>query len=200
MRAERIKSVRQARRVRRVRKKISGVAQRPRLAVSRSHRSIYAQIIDDSTGRTLCAASSQGKELRGQIGYGGNRQAAAAVGKALGEKARGLGIDERVYGPTHPKVATDVNNLGSVLYAQGDLAGARGCCERALGIWRVAYGEDHPQVATAHNNLGMVLQDQGDLAGARGCFERALGIFEKFLPEGHPDIEWARGSLESLGR
>jgi len=93
MKAERIKSVRQARRVRRVRKKISGTPQRPRLAVSRSHRSIHAQVIDDSTGRTLCAASSQGKELREQIGYGGNRQAAAVVGKALGEKARALGIE-----------------------------------------------------------------------------------------------------------
>jgi len=94
MRAERIKSDRQARRVRRVRKKISGTPQRPRLAVSRSHRSIHAQVIDDSSGRTLCAASSQGKELRGQIGsYGGNRQAAAVVGKALGEKARALGIE-----------------------------------------------------------------------------------------------------------
>ena len=79
MRAGRIKSVRQARRVRRVRKKISGTPQRPRLAVSRSHRSIHAQVIDDSSGRTLCAAYSQGKELRGQIGYGGNRQAAAVV-------------------------------------------------------------------------------------------------------------------------
>ncbi len=94
MRAGRIKSVRQARRVRRVRKKISGTPQRPRLAVSRSHRSIHAQVIDDSSGRTLCAVSSQGKELRGQIGsYGGNQQAAAVVGKALGEKARALGIE-----------------------------------------------------------------------------------------------------------
>jgi large subunit ribosomal protein L18 len=93
MRAERIKSVRQIRRIRRVRKKVSGTSQRPRLAVSRSHRSICAQIIDDSTGRTLCAASSQGKELRGQIAYGGNRQAATTVGKALGEKARQLGIE-----------------------------------------------------------------------------------------------------------
>ena len=93
MRAERIKSDRQARRVRRVRKRVSGTPQRPRLAVSRSHRSIHAQVIDDSSGQTLCAASSQGKELRGQIGYGGNRQAAALVGKALGEKARALGIE-----------------------------------------------------------------------------------------------------------
>ena len=94
MRAEWIKSDRQARRVRRVRKKISGTPQRPRLAVSRSHRSIHAQVIDDATGRTLCAASAQGKELRGQIGsYGGNCQAAAVVCKALGEKARALGIE-----------------------------------------------------------------------------------------------------------
>jgi large subunit ribosomal protein L18 len=94
MRAERVKSARQARRVRRVRKKVSGGPQRPRLTVARSHRNIHAQIIDDTAGRVLCAASSQAKELRAQIGYGGNQQAATIVGKALGEQARSQGIEQ----------------------------------------------------------------------------------------------------------
>ncbi len=89
-----VKHVRLARRVRRVRKRVLGNAQRPRLAVSRFNRSIYAQIIDDLAGTTLCAISSSSKEIRAQHGYGGNAKAAAAVGKSLGEKARALGISE----------------------------------------------------------------------------------------------------------
>ena len=93
MKATLMKSFRLARRIRRVRKKIGGGATHARLAVSRSNRNICAQIIDDTAGRTLCSASSQSKELRDQIGYGGNVKAASIVGKALGEKARELGIE-----------------------------------------------------------------------------------------------------------
>jgi len=94
MRTELIKSARQARRKKRVRKKVFGVAQRPRLAVSRSHRNIGAQVIDDLTGRTLCGVSTLSEELREVCGYGGNIKAAAAVGKAIGEKAKTLGIEQ----------------------------------------------------------------------------------------------------------
>ena len=93
MRTELIKAARHARRIRRVRKKISGLPGRPRLAVSRSNRGICAQIIDDAQGRTLCAASTRAADLREQITYGGNVAAATAVGKALAEKAKSLGIE-----------------------------------------------------------------------------------------------------------
>jgi large subunit ribosomal protein L18 len=92
MKATMRKAKRLSRRVRRVRKKVGGTAERPRLAVSRSHRNIAAQIIDDDSGRTLCAVSSLGKGLREQIGYGGNAKAAAELGKALAERAKELGI------------------------------------------------------------------------------------------------------------
>jgi large subunit ribosomal protein L18 len=94
MRAELIKNRRAARRVLRVRKKVSGTSARPRLAVARSNRHISAQIIDDTVGRTLCAVSTNAKELRAQVGYGGNKQAAAVAGKVLGERARQLGIEQ----------------------------------------------------------------------------------------------------------
>lgn len=89
-----IKTARRARRIRRVRKRVDGTVGRPRLAVARSARAIAAQIIDDLTGRTLCAASSRSAGLKGQLPYGGNVKAAAAVGKLLGEKARQLGIEQ----------------------------------------------------------------------------------------------------------
>lgn len=94
MRVELIKNARRARRKKRVRKTVSGTPQRPRLAVCRSHRNISAQLIDDLSGRTLCAISTLAKELHGQLRYGGNTQAAAALGKALGEKAKALGIEQ----------------------------------------------------------------------------------------------------------
>ena len=78
----------------RVRKNISGTAERPRLNVYRSLNNIYAQVIDDVKGVTLVAASSMDK---GFEGYGGNIEAAKAVGKAVAEKALAAGIKEVVF-------------------------------------------------------------------------------------------------------
>lgn len=93
MRSQRIKTQRLERRVQRVRKRVAGVTQRPRLAVSRSLANVYAQIIDDQVGRTLCAVSTASKEIRAHAAYGGNAKAAQVAGKLLGEKARALGIE-----------------------------------------------------------------------------------------------------------
>jgi large subunit ribosomal protein L18 len=76
----------------RVRKGIRGTSERPRLSVSRSHRHISVQLIDDTTGRTLAAASTLDRELSGQVKYGGNAEAAAAVGKAIGKRAAAVGV------------------------------------------------------------------------------------------------------------
>jgi len=80
------------RRKKRVRKKVYGDAQRPRLAVFRSLRHIYAQIIDDEGGFTLAAASTLSDKLGDKVGNMGNKEAAKLVGQALGRKATSLGI------------------------------------------------------------------------------------------------------------
>jgi len=67
---------------------------RPRLSVFRSHKHIYVQIIDDHEGRTLAAASTCEKNLRQQCPYGGNRDAAGVVGKAIAERALETGIKQ----------------------------------------------------------------------------------------------------------
>ena len=80
----------------RVRKKVSGSPDRPRLCVFRSLRHIYAQIIDDGAGQTLASAATVEKELQGGSG-GGNKTAAAAVGKVLAERAAEKGIRQVVF-------------------------------------------------------------------------------------------------------
>jgi len=62
--------------------------------VFRSHKHIYAQVIDDVAGRTLAAASTQDPELRGEIRYGGNVEAAAKVGRVVAQRALAAGISE----------------------------------------------------------------------------------------------------------
>ena len=78
----------------RVRGKISGTAERPRLAVYRSLSNIYAQIIDDTKGVTLCAASTTEKDF---TEYGGNVEAAKAIGKKIAERAAEKNITEVVF-------------------------------------------------------------------------------------------------------
>ncbi len=76
----------------RVRTRLAGTPERPRLCVYRSLNHIYAQVIDDRTGRTLAAASSLDKETRKQMKGGSNVAAAKIIGKAIAERARAAGI------------------------------------------------------------------------------------------------------------
>ena len=78
----------------RVRGKISGTPERPRLCVFRSESNIYAQVIDDVAGSTLCAASSVEKEFEG---FGGNVEAAKKVGSKIAERAKAKGIEVVVF-------------------------------------------------------------------------------------------------------
>ena len=94
-----------ARRIRhRIRKKVSGTADRPRLAVFRSLKHIYVQAIDDSSGKTLACASSRDPDLRAQVSYGGNIAAAQKVGQAIATKL------------TEASVGTVVFDRGGSLY------------------------------------------------------------------------------------
>jgi large subunit ribosomal protein L18 len=82
---------------RRVRQRVVGVEARPRLSVFRSLKHIYAQVIDDATGRTLVSASTLDKQVRQQMSYGGNAAAARLVGRVLGERAKQAGVTRVVF-------------------------------------------------------------------------------------------------------
>ncbi len=89
------KNVARLRRHKRVRKLISGTPSRPRLCVFRSLSNIYAQIIDDVNGVTLVCASTLDADLKGS--YGGNKEAAKAVGMLVAKRAIEKGIKEVVF-------------------------------------------------------------------------------------------------------
>jgi len=78
----------------RVRSRVVGTGSRPRLCVYRSLRHVYAQVVDDGTGRTLAAASTSERTLDAK---GANLASAAAVGKAVGERALAAGIKQVVF-------------------------------------------------------------------------------------------------------
>lgn len=77
---------------RRIRSKVSGTAQRPRLSVFRSNKHIYAQVIDDTQGVTLAAASSRESDLTGS-----GQDASKAVGQKVAERAKAAGIETVVF-------------------------------------------------------------------------------------------------------
>jgi large subunit ribosomal protein L18 len=80
----------------RVRKKVSGTAERPRLAVFRSNKHISAQVIDDRSGRTLASASTVERDLR-QGGPTSNKDAASTVGRMVAERAKAAGVSQVVF-------------------------------------------------------------------------------------------------------
>ena len=92
----------------RIRKKVSGSTERPRLTIYKSARHMHAQIIDDSTGKTLVAASTLSKELKGKL-EGDKKECAKKVGALLAEKAKAAKIEKVVFDrngfPYHGRVA-----------------------------------------------------------------------------------------------
>ena len=91
---QRLVQTRRLRRQRHVRNRLAGTPERPRLAVFRSSKHIYAQMINDETGTTLVSASTMEPEVKAQVKYGGNKAAAALVGRVVAERARKAGIDK----------------------------------------------------------------------------------------------------------
>jgi large subunit ribosomal protein L18 len=114
-----IKRVRQVRRQLRVRKRFFGTGERPRLAVFRSSKHIYAQIVDDSAGRTLVAASTTEKDVRSQLKSGANKKAAETVGKVLGERAKEKGIAQVAFDRRHYKYHGRVKALADAARQAG---------------------------------------------------------------------------------
>jgi large subunit ribosomal protein L18 len=98
---QKAKRKRQLRRRLHVRRRIQGTAERPRLTVFRSSKHIYAQLVDDLSGITLAAASSNAPDVRTAVPYGGNVKAAVEVGKRLAQVAKEKGISKAAFDRGH---------------------------------------------------------------------------------------------------
>lgn len=91
------KREKRTRRHKRIRKKIVGTAGVPRLCVYRGYANLQAQLIDDINGQTLLSISTQDKEFKKKMNYGGNIQAAALLGEILAERAKKKGLSELIF-------------------------------------------------------------------------------------------------------
>jgi tetratricopeptide (TPR) repeat protein len=129
---------------------------------------------------------------------GGYWKARGAYPAAEPLRRRALAIDERLYGPDHPRVATRLNNLASLLQDSGRPAEAEPLIRRALAIAERAYGPDHPRVAVRLNNLGQLLHATGRLAEAEPPMRRALAIDEGAYGPDHPRLAIRLNNLALL--
>ena len=94
MKKSKLLNLRRKRRVYRVSNAVKRYSSRPRLCVFRSNKHIYVQIIDDNVGKTLVAAGTNDKDLRGEFPFGGNCEAAQKVGEVIAKKALNAGIKQ----------------------------------------------------------------------------------------------------------
>jgi large subunit ribosomal protein L18 len=108
-----------SRRAIRVSNRLKRDSSRPRLSIFRSHKHVYVQIIDDLGGRTLASASTRDPQLRTEIRYGGNKTAAAAVGKAIAVRALEAGVQEVVFDRREYKYHGRVAALADAARAAG---------------------------------------------------------------------------------
>ncbi|MEY4354716.1 MAG: hypothetical protein RLZZ609_2957 [Cyanobacteriota bacterium] len=131
--------------------------------------------------------------LLGQLQY-----IKASFGEAEPLMRRVLAIDEAHYGPSHPNVAIDLNNLAQLLQATNRLAEAEPLMRRALAIDEASYGPDHPNVARDLNNLAQLLQATNRLAEAEPLMRRALAIDEASYGPDHPTIAIRLNNLALL--
>lgn len=111
---------------------------------------------------------------------------------------RALEIRERELGPTHPEVASALNNLGETYRLQGDIETSLRLQERALAIYEEQLGPDHPNVAASLNNLGLIREARGELELARGLYERAMKIREEQLGPDHIDVAVPLSNLSNV--
>ena len=120
---------------------------------------------------------------------------------------RALAIDERSYGPDHPDVARDLNNLAQLLQATNRLGEAEPLMRRALAIDEGSYGPDHPDVAIDLNNLAALLKATNRLGEAEPLLRRTAQIWIEFQrrtryehPRTRDSLANYRGLLQAMGK
>ncbi len=129
---------------------------------------------------------SEAARLLNKSGFYLKARAQYAAAEPLYRQA--LKIDERSFGPEHPDVAINLNNLAQLLQDTNRLAEAEPLMARVVTIFEKSLGENHPNVAIALNNLATLLQDTNRLVEAEPLMRRALKIDEQSFGSEHPDV------------
>ncbi len=119
MRHQKLSNVRRWRRTNRVRKRLRGTAEQPRLSVFRSNKHLSCQLIDDLSGKTLAAASTQEKDVRSALAHGGNCSAAKVIGGKIAERALATGVKRVVFDRGRYKYHGRVAELANAARAGG---------------------------------------------------------------------------------
>lgn len=120
------------------------------------------------------------------------------VADATKAAERALKVAVEAFGAEHPKVATSLNNLGTLYRIQGKYSQAESLYERAIAIKEKALGPEYPKVATSLNNLAGLYREQAKYTQASSLYERALSIREKTLGPEHPDVAQSLNNLALL--
>ena len=103
-------------------------------------------------------------------------------------RSEGLAIHRLSLPPSHPKIASSLDNLGNVQSELLDYAAAKQSHAEALAIRRKSLPPDHPDIAASLNNLGNVQSELRDYAAAKQCQRKPWSFAEKSLPLDHPDL------------
>lgn len=122
----------------------------------------------------------------------------ADYGFLRAQEEAALAYAEEVLGPEHPQTLTAISNLGFLMMATGDYAGAEPLYRRALDASERVLGPEHPQTLVSVNSLGYFLSSTGDYAGAEPLLRRALDGWERVLGPEHPDMLVSVNNLAGL--
>jgi CHAT domain-containing protein/Tfp pilus assembly protein PilF len=120
--------------------------------------------------------------------------------EAIAAAQQALALREQALDPTHPGIATSLNNLAVLYQAQGDYAQAEAYLLRALAIREQSLPAEHPHIAQNFNNLAALYQEQGLYEEAEAYHLRALAIRERTLPAADPDLAQSFNNLALLYR
>ena len=155
------------RRKRRVRGKVTGTADRPRLAVHRTNAHIYAQVIDDVDGKTICAASTLDPEFRATGKLGSNKEAAAFVGELVGKQDEAASVVESMQ-KTFDEIKANTGDGSQTVYFE--------VSPLQYGLWTAGTGTFMDEIA--------------NMMGLKNCFADVTGwseISEEQVLERNPD-------------
>jgi CHAT domain-containing protein len=155
-------------------------------AIALAGLTLQASFISLPSAQTVSAQTAREvKSLQKQVNDLSN---AGRYTEAIKLQEQLAAIYEKSFGPNHPNVANELNNLAFLYHSQGQYADAEPLYKRALVIQEKSLGPDHPDVVRSLNNLAGLYRDQGRYADAELLHKRTLALYEKSLGPDHPNV------------